>query len=77
MKRTLNMQQPAPAPKPLRTTCGKNVSCKVADCTQAHAGVGATAAMPPGYTAHHRARGVQGLCTKTPCSAHPYCATSY
>ena len=47
MKRTLNMQQPAPAPKPLRTTCGKNVSCKVADCTQAHAGVGATAAMPP------------------------------
>ena len=26
MKGTLNMQQPAPAPKPLRTKCGKNVS---------------------------------------------------
>lgn len=26
MKGTLNMQQPAPAPKPLHTQCGKNVS---------------------------------------------------
>ena len=77
MKGTLNMQQPAPAPKPLHAQCGKNVSCKVADCTQTHAGVGATAALRPGYTAHRRARGVQGLCTKTPCSAYPDCANSY
>lgn len=47
MKGTLNMQQPAPAPKPLHAQCGKNVSCKVADCTQTHAGVGATAALRP------------------------------
>ena len=50
MKGTLNMQQPAPAPKPPARThaqCGKNVSCKVADCTQAHAGVGASAALRP------------------------------
>ena len=26
MKGTLNMQQPAPAPKPLPAQCGKNVS---------------------------------------------------
>ena len=26
MKGTLNMQQPAPAPKPLHAQCGKNVA---------------------------------------------------
>ena len=52
MKGTLNMQQPAPAPKPPRThartpSVARMCLGKVADCTQTHAGVGASAALRP------------------------------